>query len=147
MLSTTTTKYGFVGDVGRWQQRLGIAVEGDDGVGGGGGGGYQGSGCHLSPPATTATDLMDDGVLQEAFAARGRHKKSPVLAHEARTDGTHACCSLRFFQHRAKREFCLIYLSLSLGFPLLFGCSVLRVFLPVLSHTFHRQFRETGLHI
>lgn len=28
----------------------------------------------------TAKDFMQDGALKEAFAARGRHKKSPILA-------------------------------------------------------------------
>lgn len=87
MISTTTTKDGFVGDVGRWQQRLGIAVEGDGGAGGGSGRGRQKEDPHTSQAATTAKDLMDDGALQEAFAARRRHRKSPVLAHEARNVG------------------------------------------------------------
>ena len=91
---STTTKDGFVGDIGRWQQRLGIAVESDGGGGSGEptGGAARGSPC--GPPSatvTTAKDLMDDSVLKEAFAARGRHKKSPVLAREVRGTSAHAC--------------------------------------------------------
>lgn len=83
---STTTKDGFVGDIGRWQQRLGIAVEreGDDGSGELMRGAV-GDNLSCPPSATavgTAKDLMDDSVLREAFVARGRHKKSPVLARE-----------------------------------------------------------------
>lgn len=86
---SATTKDGFVGDVGRWQQRLGIGVESECSGGSGGselaGGVANGS---LRRPSsatvTTAKDLMEDGVLKESFAARGRHKKSPVLAREVK---------------------------------------------------------------
>ena len=91
--SNGTTEDGFVGDVGRWQQRLGITVEDRDESGTSGGvmGMQGGDGLHhtTSPgPTVTARDLMNDGVLQEAFAARGRHKKSPVLAREVGTKRT-----------------------------------------------------------
>lgn len=77
-LSTGATKDGFEGNAGRWQQRLGITVEGDiSGPGESGGD----EGTH---EATTARDLMEDAALREAFAARSRHKKSPVLAREVR---------------------------------------------------------------
>lgn len=80
--AASTTKDGYVGDVGRWQQRLGIAMGGGCGIDGGlreEGKDRTGS---LGEPVTTARELMGDGALREAFAARGRHKKSPVLARE-----------------------------------------------------------------
>lgn len=87
-LPGATTKDGFVGDAGRWQQRLGIAVESECSSGSGGSGGLGGraAGERLRHPSsatvTTAKDLMEDSVLKESYAARGRHKKSPVLARE-----------------------------------------------------------------
>ncbi|CAM9258655.1 unnamed protein product [Ectocarpus sp. 4 AP-2014] len=79
-LSTGITKDGFAGNAGRWQQRLGITVEGDSN-GPGENGGDEGSPPH---EATTARELMEDAALREAFATRGRHKKSPVLAREVK---------------------------------------------------------------
>ncbi|CBN73996.1 hypothetical protein Esi_0009_0188 [Ectocarpus siliculosus] len=78
--STGTTKDGFAGNAGRWQQRLGITVEGES-SGPGENGGDEGAPPH---EATTARELMEDTALREAFAARGRHKKSPVLAREVK---------------------------------------------------------------
>lgn len=80
VLSTGTTKDGFTGNAGRWQQRLGITVEGNSSSPG------ENGGDEGTPPheATTARELMEDAALREAFAARGRHKKSPVLAREVR---------------------------------------------------------------
>eukprot|EP00752_Nemacystus_decipiens_P008616 g7695.t1 len=81
--SGAATSGGFVGDVGRWQQRLGIAVEREGNSGGG-----ELAGASLRRPssatATTVKDLMEDPVLKEAFDARGRHKKSPILAREVK---------------------------------------------------------------
>ncbi|CAM9225060.1 unnamed protein product [Scytosiphon promiscuus] len=84
--SPITKKDGYVGDVGRWQQRLGIAVGADPGASNGGGLDRERGDRDDSPrePATTARELMGDGALREAFAARGRHKKSPVLAREVK---------------------------------------------------------------
>lgn len=80
-----TTKDGFVGNVGRWQQRLGISVESEcSGLEGGAAG--EGVRRPLSATVTTAKDLMEDSLLKEAFAARGRHKKSPVLAREVKQE-------------------------------------------------------------
>lgn len=76
---------GFVGDIGRWQQRLGITVEDDCSGGSGvlvGGAAVESFRQPSSATVTTAKDLMEDSVLKEAFAARGRHKTSPVLARE-----------------------------------------------------------------
>ncbi|CAM9177663.1 unnamed protein product, partial [Ectocarpus fasciculatus] len=78
--STGTTKDGLAGNAGRWQQRLGITMEGNS-SGPGENGGDEGTPPH---EATTATELMQDAALREAFAARGRHKKSPVLAREVK---------------------------------------------------------------
>lgn len=72
--SATTTKDGFVGDVGRWQHGLGIAVDAEDG------GADEGGNYEQSRAEITVKDLMKDGSLKEVFAARGRHKKTPVLA-------------------------------------------------------------------
>ncbi|CAB1106295.1 unnamed protein product [Ectocarpus sp. CCAP 1310/34] len=80
VFSTGSTKDGFAGNAGRWQQRLGITVEGDS-SGPGENGGDEGASPH---EATTARELMEDAALREAYAARGRHKKSPVLAREVK---------------------------------------------------------------
>lgn len=72
--STTTNESKFMGDTGRWQQGLGISVEEN---------GRRGSHNPRTtrvPVVLTAGDLMKDRSLKEAFATRGRHKKSPVLA-------------------------------------------------------------------
>lgn len=71
--TNTSTCEGFAGDVGRWQHGLGIAV----GVEGSSAGDGSCDG-RRSPP--TASELMRDEALKEAFASRGRHKKTPVLA-------------------------------------------------------------------
>lgn len=71
--STVITKNGFVGDVGRWQQGLGITSA--DGTNGDGGN------CRrpIVDFATAVRNLMKDGRLREAFAARGRQTKSTMV--------------------------------------------------------------------
>eukprot|EP00903_Cladosiphon_okamuranus_P010537 g9967.t1 len=81
------TKDGFVGDIGRWQQRMGITVESECSSGSSGLGDRSARESLRRPSSatvTTAKDLMEDSVLKEAFAARGRHKTSPVLAREVK---------------------------------------------------------------
>lgn len=66
---------------GRWQPGIRFTASGEDDdkrVYPDGGGG----GANTSPATmvTTPADLMNDDSLKEVFAARGRHKKGPVVA-------------------------------------------------------------------
>ena len=57
---------GYSGDLGRWQQRLGVLSADEDA------GNDKGN--------VTASEVLRDRRMHEIFTARGRHKKSPVLA-------------------------------------------------------------------
>lgn len=61
------TEKGFAGDPGRWQQGLGVSLV-DGSMGGN------------NERVVSAKELLNDRRLREIYIARGRHKKSPVLA-------------------------------------------------------------------
>lgn len=65
---------GLVGESGRWYPGIGV-IGGKDGECGVATGSMGNSG-----PPVLAMELLNDEGLKEAFAARGRHQKTPVLA-------------------------------------------------------------------